>query len=325
MTVGEKSLHYVVRVNLLLRTYSRLTSSNSRSSSSSSSRSSNSEEPVKMDYTVYQMPHSQLKSPPILLLHGLNMNRSIWRRTARHLAKLGSRWVIAVDARNHGDSPHRSRHTPESIAADVEAFISDHKLGRVVGLGHNMGGRALMTLALTRPELVERLVVVDITPGPLPQIVLGTLELLRLMLSVAPKIPKHLTLDEAQRSIIPAFSKLVKNDLYLLRIIQNLKKLESGTFDWNVNAQAIIDSWEESMVNYEQTLSHLEPYHGETLLIAGNKVKCVTPANVEIMRTYFPNLQVEHLDAGHQVHLDQPQQLVQLVVNFTRSCTHCLD
>ncbi|EDW59451.2 sn-1-specific diacylglycerol lipase ABHD11 [Drosophila virilis] len=278
---------------------------------------------VKMDYTLYEMPHSQLNSPPILLMHGLNLSRSSWRRTARHLVKQGSRLMISVDARNHGRSPHSAGHTPAHMAADVEAFMADHKLNRIVALGHSMGGRAMMTLALTKPKLVERAIIVDITPGPLPDDVVKALELFKVMVSVVSTIPKDFSLSKGRKHIIPEFSKLVKSDHDLLLIIQNLRKLDDGSFGWSVNAQAIIDGWDATMVNYEQTLQGLQPYQGETLLIAAKNESFVTPANVDTMRKYFPKLHVEYLDAEHKVHIDQPHKFVKLVVDFTKSCTAC--
>ena len=73
--------------------------------------------------------------------------------------------VYAVDLRNHGDSPHVKQHDYESMAADVEAFLHDHNLGPdTVLLGHSMGAKAAMAVALRRPAVVSRIIVVDNAP-----------------------------------------------------------------------------------------------------------------------------------------------------------------
>ncbi|XP_017874664.1 PREDICTED: protein ABHD11 [Drosophila arizonae] len=278
---------------------------------------------VKMNSTTYQMPHSQMNSPPILVLHGLNLSGSNWRRSARHMMKQGSRWLIVVDARNHGESPHCESHTPADMAADVAALIEERMLKRIVALGHGMGGRALMTLALTRPDLVERIIVVDITPGPLPPEVINAARLFKLMVDVLPKIPKDLSLQEGRTFIMPELRKLIKNETDLTLIVANLQKDDNGCFAWSVNAKAIFDGWSQLMIRYKQSLKGLPPYQGETLLIAGRKTKFVTPTNVKIMKKFFPKLHVEYLNAHHKVHVDQPQKFVQLVVDFTKTCTGC--
>ncbi|XP_023159771.2 protein ABHD11 isoform X2 [Drosophila hydei] len=272
---------------------------------------------IKMNSTIYQMPHSQLDSPPILVLHGLAHSQSIWRRPARHIMKQGSRWLIVADARNHGESPHCANHKPADMAADVEALIEEKKLKRIVALGHDMGGRAMMTLALTRPYLVERVIVVDITPGPLPPEVVNASRMFEFMVKVLPTIPKNLSLVQGRKFILPQIRKFIKNEAQLMMVIKNLSIADNGTFFWAVNAQAIYNDWEDLMVNYKQTIKGLQPYQGDTLLIAGQKTNFVTPQNVEIMKKYFPKLHVEYLNANHKVHVDQPQQFVQLVVDFT--------
>ncbi|XP_062125435.1 protein ABHD11 [Drosophila sulfurigaster albostrigata] len=274
---------------------------------------------VKMDYAVYKMPHSQLKQPPILLMHGLSASRTNWRRVSRKIAKRGSRPVIAVDARNHGKSAHSPQHTPKHLAADAAAFIKSHKLNRIVALGHSMGGRALMTLALTQPEMVERAIFVDITPGHLPDEILNMSNIFKTMIEVVETIPKKFTLSEGRKFIVPSFIKLVKNDLDLILVIHNLRKTESGDFDWRSNPQAILNGWQETMIDYEKTISGLGPYQGETLLIAALKTKFVTSDNVKIMNRYFPNLRVEYLDSEHKVHMEQPEKFVNLVVDFTKT------
>ncbi|XP_030374694.1 protein ABHD11 [Scaptodrosophila lebanonensis] len=275
-------------------------------------------QPVKMDYAVYQMPHSLLKEPPIVVMHGLNLSRAHWRRVARHLAKRGSRRVLAVDARNHGLSPHNPSHTPAHMVADVLAFMKQQQLGRIVALGHSMGGRTMMTLALQQPKRVERAIFVDITPVGIPKDLFLTPALFELMQRLAPTIPTELSLSEGRKFVLPHFSSLVKRDVDLQLIIMNLRKLPSGEFAWAVNPEAIIKGWSSTVSHYEKTVKGLKPYVGPVMLIAGKQSKFVTSSSLKKMKQYFPKTKVVYLDAGHRVHQDQPNKFVDLVVNFTR-------
>jgi esterase len=97
----------------------------------------------------------------VLIVHGLFGSGRNWGVIARRLAD--SREVMAVDMRNHGDSPRFSTHSYPDMAADLAQVIAP-MAGRADVLGHSMGGKAAMVLALTHPERVRRLIVADIAP-----------------------------------------------------------------------------------------------------------------------------------------------------------------
>lgn len=103
--------------------------------------------------------------PPLVIAHGLLGSARNWGVIARRLSTAIQ--VIAVDMRNHGDSPHDSDHSYEALAADLAAVIDAHG-GRADLLGHSMGGKAAMVLALQAPERIRRLIVADIAPTAYP-------------------------------------------------------------------------------------------------------------------------------------------------------------
>lgn len=98
---------------------------------------------------------------PVLIVHGLYGSGRNWGVVAKRLSDRGP--VIAVDQRNHGDSFWSDSHSYHDMAADLAEVIAAQ--GRPVDVvGHSMGGKAAMVLALTRPDLVDRLIVADIAP-----------------------------------------------------------------------------------------------------------------------------------------------------------------
>jgi pimeloyl-ACP methyl ester carboxylesterase len=100
--------------------------------------------------------------PTLLIAHGLFGSARNWGVIARRLSE--DRLVLAVDMRNHGDSPWTDSHRYPDLAADLAEVIRAEAGGRADVLGHSMGGKAAMQLALTEGELVRRLVVADIAP-----------------------------------------------------------------------------------------------------------------------------------------------------------------
>jgi pimeloyl-ACP methyl ester carboxylesterase len=99
--------------------------------------------------------------PPILIAHGLFGSARNWGVIAKRLS--ATRRVLTVDMRNHGDSPWQEAHCYPDLAADLAEVIAAHG-GQADVLGHSMGGKAAMALALSHPASVRRLIVADIAP-----------------------------------------------------------------------------------------------------------------------------------------------------------------
>ncbi|MEG3661571.1 alpha/beta fold hydrolase [Celeribacter halophilus] len=101
---------------------------------------------------------------PLLIVHGLFGSARNWGVISKRLSD--TRLVAAVDQRNHGDSPRFPTQSYEDMAADLaevlEPLVAEH--GPCHVMGHSMGGKAVMVLALTRPELIKSLIVADISP-----------------------------------------------------------------------------------------------------------------------------------------------------------------
>ncbi len=104
------------------------------------------------------------EGPPVVLLHGLFGSARNFGAIQRALAPRFR--VIALDMRNHGDSPHEAGMRYPALAADVQATLRGIGVEQAAVIGHSMGGKAAMALALTTPGVVNRLLVADIAPVP---------------------------------------------------------------------------------------------------------------------------------------------------------------
>ena len=102
------------------------------------------------------------RAKPLILLHGLFGSSANWMGIAR---RLESDWhVIIPDLRNHGRSPHVTSMSYPQMAADLIALLDRMEISTAHMLGHSMGGKLAMTLALTKGDRVEKLVVADVAP-----------------------------------------------------------------------------------------------------------------------------------------------------------------
>jgi abhydrolase domain-containing protein 11 len=100
-----------------------------------------------MAYSSYES--TKLPSTcPLVIMHGLLGSKSNWRSLSKSLHAKTGRKVVAVDARNHGDSPHDENLSYNHMAEDVRSLLTNLSIEQSVLLGHSMGGRAMMLSAI---------------------------------------------------------------------------------------------------------------------------------------------------------------------------------
>lgn len=96
----------------------------------------------------------------IIILHGLLGSLDNWQTIAKQLSS--THQVYIVDQRNHGRSPHTDEMSYEVLAQDMVEFCTQHQITKTTIIGHSMGGKVAMLIALQHPKLIEKLIVVDI-------------------------------------------------------------------------------------------------------------------------------------------------------------------
>lgn len=242
--------------------------------------------------------------PPLVILHGLFGAAQNWTAVAKRLA--GRHRVIAADLRGHGASPHHPQLDYPALAADVAALIEARAGGRAAVLGHSMGGKAAMWLALTRPELIERLVVVDIAPVTYRPRLLAHVAALR-ALPLWPGMRRA----EADAALAAAIPDPAERAFLLL----NLRIAPDGTPGWRLDLAAI-----ERAV---PTLSAFpDPpagarYDGPVLVVAGERSDYVRPDHYGRILALFPRAAIAVVPgAGHWVHAEAPEAFLRAVEPF---------
>lgn len=126
--------------------------SNKSTSSGSGLMIVNGPRPVPLAYNSFRKTKlgNKTNQPPVIILHGLYGSRKQFRELGRniHESSTGNRKVFVLDARNHGESPHTSSHSLAEQAEDIVNFMQAHSIARAVLVGHSMGARAAMAVAL---------------------------------------------------------------------------------------------------------------------------------------------------------------------------------
>ncbi|NWU98608.1 ABHDB protein, partial [Upupa epops] len=246
---------------------------------------------------------------PLVLLHGLFGSGGNFQTVAKALVRRGSGTVLTVDARNHGSSPHSPLMTYDAMSLDVQDLLNRLGISKCILLGHSMGGKTAMTVALQRPDLVERLISVDISPGS-TALISEFSAYISAMMSV--KIPDGLT-RSAARQLADEQLRLIVQPLQLRQfLLTNLVEVE-GRCIWRVNLEAISRHLTEVM---SFPVFH-KPYLGPTLFLGGSKSPYLSSKDYPEIQRLFPKADVQFIEgAGHIVHQDKFEEFITAVLNF---------
>ena len=240
---------------------------------------------------------------PVVILHGLLGSARNWTSIAKELA--ASHRVFALDLRNHGRSPWAATMSFDEMAGDVTAFSERHGLGAVALIGHSLGGKVAMHLALTRPEVIERLLVVDVAPVAYGHSFGPFVEAMRQVDLAA--VQRR---SDADLQLLDAVPDAVLRNF----LLQNLVKTEAG-FAWRVNLEALAANMDE-LLGFPTPAADAA-YGGPTLFIAGSRSQYVQPEHRPLIERLFPD--AEHAviaGAGHWLHAERPAEFLAHVRRF---------
>ena len=261
--------------------------------------------PVRLAFRQYSD-----SGPPLLVLHGLFGSQANWGWHNRRLASIHA--VYGLDLRNHGDSPHSEVLDYPAMAADLKLLVAEQDLAACALLGHSMGGKVAMQLALDAPELVRRLVVVDIAPVDYPSQADGHDQIIAAMKNLdTAGLASRGEADVLLREFIAESST---RQFILTNLVRN-RQGESG-FRWRLNLDAIEK-------NYHTLRTGPAPggaYEGPCLFIKGERSDYIMPEHEAAIREQFPSALIKVIPgSGHWVHAEKPQTLYKIVADFLSS------
>uniref|UniRef100_A0A8D2PQL4 sn-1-specific diacylglycerol lipase ABHD11 n=1 Tax=Zosterops lateralis melanops TaxID=1220523 RepID=A0A8D2PQL4_ZOSLA len=220
---------------------------------------------------------------------------------AQHTGR-GLEQVLTVDARNHGSSPHSPVMTYEAMSLDVQHLLSRLGITKCILVGHSMGGKTAMTLALQRPDLVERLISVDIGPGSTAPVSEFS-AYVSAMKEV--KVPAGLSRSAARQLADDQLQPVVKLPQLRQFLLTNLVEVE-GCYVWRVNLEAI----SRHLVDLMNFPVFHKPYPGPALFLGGS-------TDYPEIQRLFPKAEIQYIKgAGHIVHQDKFEEFITAVLNF---------
>ncbi len=245
---------------------------------------------------------SRGEGPVLVLLHGLFGQSGNFGAVQRRLAA-GGRRVVALDLRNHGASPHAPGMDYGTLAADVHETLERMGVLPCAILGHSMGGKTAMALALAHPQAVTRLCVADIAPVRYrPHLVTYATAMRDMTLTAG------ITRAEADAALAPVVTDPGERAFLL-------SNLRLGTEPhWRIGLEEIIAGMDDIQ---DWPAIPAPPFAGPTLFLAGARSRYVRPEHRPAIATLFPAARFVTLkNAGHWLHADDPEGFLAVVEAF---------
>ncbi|XP_032728321.1 protein ABHD11 isoform X1 [Lontra canadensis] len=257
----------------------------------------------------YKLLDGEAALPALVFLHGLFGSKTNFSSIAKALAQQTGRRVLTVDARNHGDSPHSPDMSYEAMSQDLQDLLPQLGLVPCVLIGHSMGGKTAMLLALQRPELVERLIAVDISPvETTPSSNFPSYMAAMRAVDIPDGVPRSSARKLAEEQLSTVIQDLADRQFLLTNLVE-----ADGRFMWRVNLEALAQHLDKIMAFPPRQ----ESYPGPTLFLLGGNSKYVRPSHHAEIRRLFPRAQMQTVPhAGHWVHADCPQDFVAAIRGF---------
>lgn len=239
---------------------------------------------------------------PLLILHGYFGMGDNWKSIG---AKLSDRFQVhLVDQRNHGRSFHADDFDYEILVEDLYAYILANNLKKVVLLGHSMGGKVAMLFAVTYPELVHKLIVVDISPrfySPHHHQILEALG------------EVDFSIQKSRKDVEEVLTRKIPEPGVRQFLLKNVFWKEKGVLAYRFNIESLTVNNNE----VGAALPSFTSYNGPTLFLKGENSGYISENDGGLIRAHFQNSEIKTVkNAGHWLHAENPTDFYDFLTEF---------
>jgi len=240
--------------------------------------------------------------PPLVIVHGLLGAGGNWTSLARNFFGKHFRTIV-VDLRNHGRSPHDDTFDYPSMSQDLVKLFDDEGISDAHLIGHSMGGKLGMHLALEHGDRIDRLVVADIAPRAYHS---RHGSIFRALDSIDP------AMFESRSEIELAMQAMIPEKSMRQFLLKNLSR-DEGAFQWKINLSAIRDGYSNIITEVESW----NTFEGDVLFIRGEESDYLDKSDEPSIRALFPFYEMKSIPkAGHWLHADNPELFASFVIEF---------
>jgi len=252
--------------------------------------------------------------PPLIILHGLYGSSDNWISIARSLEKRFT--ILLPDLRNHGQSPHNQIHNYDSMAEDLFGLVTELRLGKFFLAGHSMGGKAAMKFAMTWPEMLDGMLIADISPfddkSRNKEEFNQHLQILNFIL--ASNISEIKSRSELEAILLP----VIRSEKVRGLILKNIKREPDNSFSWKINASALLENIDNIMDGIDITDTDKNGITGfPVFFLKGENSEYLPEKDYIPIRILFPAAEFILIrGAGHWIHSDNAEAVRNCLLRF---------
>ena len=243
----------------------------------------------------------------LFIFHGLYGRGKNWQSYAKKISENDEITVITVDLRNHGENNFKKNMSYILMMEDIIHLFNYLKIKKTNLLGHSMGGKLAMLIALLKPKYVNKLIIADIAPINYPndnQNIIDALCNLDLNLVKNRNHADELLSNKIEKKFLRSF------------LLQNLK-LINGTYKWSINLTAIKKTM--NVLRSFPTLDRNYKVDTKSLCIYGQKSEYINKTHFQIFKNYFSNILFHKINnAGHFLHVESPDEFYGVSKKFLK-------
>lgn len=248
------------------------------------------------------------EGPPLIILHGLYGSSDNWVAIAK---KLGDMFTVYLpDQRNHGQSPHSDTHDYDSMRDDLYELVTELRLRKFFLAGHSMGGKTAMAFAAKWPEMIDGLLVADISPftNETSQVIEYNQHLTILKAILSMDLSAVRSRGDAEAFLIEKISSEKIRGF----ILKNLQRNPGDIFSWKLNALSLYSNLEKIMAGIDLENRFSEPITGfPVVFLKGSNSNYLTATSIADIRKIFPASEFVVINgAGHWIHADKPDEVI---------------
>jgi esterase len=246
--------------------------------------------------------------PPLIILHGLYGSSDNWVTIAK---SLGEKFTVYLpDQRNHGQSPHDKIHDYNSMRDDLHELAVDLKLHKFFLVGHSMGGKTAISFTLKWPEMINGLLVADISPFVNENNKHEAFNKHRNILEAIISVDLSLISTRVQAEKI--LEKKISSEKERGFVLKNLQRNAGSTFSWKLNASALLNNLHKIMEGIDRSSFIGEQITGfPVIFLKGADSDYLPSSDFRDIQKVFPAAEfIKVPNAGHWIHADQPEEVV---------------
>lgn len=250
--------------------------------------------------------HSRVlgKGQSLLILHGYLGMGDNWKSLGNKFAEYFE--VHLIDQRNHGRSFHSDAFDYELMVEDLYCYIEYHRLKNCILLGHSMGGKTAMLFAVENPEIIDKLLIADISPREYEP---HHNEILAGLNSI------DFSIQNSRQLVDEKLSEFISEAGVRQFLLKSVFWREKGQLGFRFNLPSLTENNSE----IGAALPSFTSFEGSTLFLAGESSGYITEEEVPIINAHFPNAIIITIpDAGHWLHAEKPQEFYEQVMRFVK-------